>query len=250
MKLYGLIGYPLGHSFSKKYFTDKFESEGLGDCYFELFPIADIQQFLLLLSDNAALKGLAVTIPYKQAIIPFLDNVSPEAALIGAVNCIRFQSGTLSGFNTDVVGFEKSFLPLLEPCHKKALVLGTGGASKAVQYILSKHSIPFTLVSRSEDAEKGIINYASITQQVLSEHLIVINCSPVGMAPNQKGKPALPYEFITGRHYFYDLVYGPVVTGFLLEGRSRGAVVKDGYEMLELQAEENWRVWNAEESIL
>jgi len=250
MNLYGLIGYPLGHSFSKKYFTHKFESEGLLDCYFEMFPLGNIQEFSQLLTGNAALKGLAVTIPYKQAIIPFLDNVSDEAVKVGAVNCIQFQSGKLSGFNTDVVGFEKSFVPLLQPHHKRALVLGTGGASKAVQYILSKHSIPFTLVSRSEDAEKGIINYASLSRQVLSEHLIVINCSPVGMAPNEKDKPALPYEFITNRHYFYDLVYGPIQTAFLMEGNSRGAIVKDGYEMLVLQAEENWRVWNAEDSIL
>ena len=250
MNLCGLIGYLLGHSFSKKYFTHKFECEGLGDCYFELFPLGDIQQFPQLLMENEALKGLAVTIPYKQAIIPFLDNVSPEAVKIGAVNCIQFHAGKLSGFNTDVVGFEKSFLPLLEPHHKKALLLGTGGASKAVQYILSKHSIPFTLVSRSADAERGIINYASLTQQVLSEHLIVINCSPVGMAPNEKDKPALPYEFITDRHYFYDLVYGPLQTAFLMEGNSRGPIVKDGNEMLVLQAAENWRVWNADDSIL
>ena len=245
MNLYGLVGYPLGHSFSKRFFTNKFENEGLGDCHFELLPLKSIQEFPKLVSDNPTLKGLAVTIPYKQAIIPFLNNISPEAAKIGAVNCIQFLGGKLKGFNTDVVGFEKSFLPLLQPHQKKALVLGTGGASKAVQYILEKCSIPFTLVSRLEDTSKGILNYASVTQQVLREHLIVINCSPVGMAPNEQLKPAIPYEFLTNQHFLYDLVYGLTETAFLMEGRSRGAIVKDGYEMLVLQAEENWRVWNS-----
>ncbi len=250
MNLYGLIGYPLGHSFSKKFFTKKFENERLGDCYFELFPLGSIQEFSKMLHNNPALKGLAVTIPYKQAIMPLLDNISPEAAKIGAVNCIQFNGEKLLGFNTDVVGFEKSFMPLLEPHHKKALVLGTGGASKAVQYILSKHSIPFTLVSRSGDDGKGTISYPSVDHQVLSDHLVIINCSPLGMAPNEQSKPSIPYEFLTNRHFLYDLVYGPVQTAFLVEGRSRGAIVKDGYEMLVLQAEENWRVWNTENIVL
>ena len=250
MKLYGLIGYPLGHSFSKKYFTAKFENEGLGDCHFNLFPLEDINQFPELLTQNEALRGLAVTIPHKQAIIPFLDNISPEAAKVGAINCIQFKAGKLTGFNTDVVGFEKSFMPLRKAYHEKALVLGTGGASKAVQYILHKCSVPFTLVSRVGQAEKGILNYAAVTQHLMNEHLIVINCSPLGMAPNENSKPAIPYEFVTSQHYFYDLVYGPNETAFLREGRIKGATVKDGYEMLMLQAEENWRLWNAEDEVV
>ena len=249
MNLYGLIGYPLGHSFSKKYFTKKFENEGLGDCFFELFPLPSIHEFSDLLRNNSALKGLAVTIPHKQTILPFLDTISPEAAQIGAVNCIQFKGNILMGYNTDVVGFEKSFMPLLHPHHKKALVLGTGGASKAVQYILSKHAIPFTLVSRGGDGETGIINYDTIDQQVLNDHQIIINCSPLGMSPNEKSKPELPYEYITDQHLLYDLVYGPVETAFLSEGKKRGALIKDGYEMLELQAEENWRVWNNQDTI-
>ncbi len=250
MKLYGLIGYPLGHSFSKKYFTNKFESERLGDCYFELFPLKNIRDFPGLLEKKSNLNGLAVTIPYKELILPFLDSVSHEATIIGAVNCIQFKNGFLFGHNTDVVGFEKSFLPLLQSHHQKALILGTGGASKAVQYILNKHHIPFTLVSRTEDVKKGIINYESVSPQIMSEHLIIINCSPVGMVPNQTAKPAIPYQCLSNQHYLYDLVYGPQDTAFLTEGRSRGADAKDGYEMLELQAEENWRIWNSELQVL
>ena len=244
MLLFGLIGFPLGHSFSKTYFTDKFEKEGLGNCAFELFPIPDIQHFSGLIQSQPNLKGLAVTIPYKEAVIPFLHQMSDEARMIGAVNCIQISDGMLTGYNTDVIGFEKSFSPLLGPYHKKALVLGTGGASKAVQFILKKMGIPFLLVSRNPAQHAGVIDYSSICKELLEQYTIIINCSPVGMSPLVLEKPAIPYEFITSQHYLYDLVYSPAETLFLLEGSSRGAVVKNGFDMLVFQAEENWAIWN------
>ncbi len=245
MQLFGLIGFPLGHSFSKKYFTDKFEKEGLGNCAFELFPIPDIRNFPDLIQSQPSLKGLAVTIPYKEAVIPYLHQVSEEARMIGAVNCIEISDGVFTGYNTDVIGFEKSFSPLLEPHHKKALVLGTGGASKAVQFILTKMGIPFLLVSRDPAKSEGRIDYSSLSKEVLEQYTIIINCSPVGMNPHILEKPAIPYEFITHQHYLYDLIYSPEETLFLLEGRNRRAKVKNGFDMLVLQAEENWGIWNS-----
>ena len=242
MNLFGLIGYPLGHSFSKKYFTQKFETEGLEDCFFELFPIEQIESFPQLVASHSALKGLAVTIPYKVAVIPYLGQLSVEAAEIGAVNCIEFLPGELKGHNTDVVGFERSFIPLLQPHHTKALVLGTGGASKAVQYVLNKLGIGFLLVSRN--AGENTILYSHINEAVLQQYTIIINCSPVGMSPNEQEAPQLPYQFVGPPHYFYDMVYQPAETIFLQEGKKRGAIIKNGHEMLVLQAEENWKIWN------
>ncbi|MBC7866425.1 MAG: shikimate dehydrogenase [Gloeobacteraceae cyanobacterium ES-bin-316] len=244
MNLYALIGYPLGHSFSKKYFTNKFETEGLEDCFFELFPLEKITQFPALLQSHLSLKGLAVTIPYKQEVIPFLDEMSSEAKKIGAVNCIQIKEGKLKGFNTDVVGFEKSFVPLLASHHKKALILGTGGASKAVQYILQKLQIPFQTVSRRANTAEEILSYADVTENILKEYTIIINCTPLGMSPDVESRPAIPYQYITSEHYLYDLVYSPSETAFLEQGKRQGAIVKNGYEMLLLQAEENWRIWN------
>lgn len=243
INLYGLIGFPLGHSFSKKYFNAKFETEDQENCFFELFPIKKIEDFSALLKDNNDLKGLAVTIPYKQSVMPYLHTISAEAKKIGAVNCIEFLPEGLKGHNTDVIGFEKSFTPLLQATHKKALVLGSGGSSKAVQYVLQKLNIPFLIVSRKAD-EEGMITYGSIDELLLKEFSIIINCSPVGMNPHDDQKPALPYEYINDGHYLFDLVYQPAETLFLKEGKDRGAVVKNGYDMLVLQAEENWRIWN------
>jgi shikimate dehydrogenase len=247
MKLYGLIGYPLGHSFSKEFFKNKFVSEGRQDCFFELFPLENIKEFTLLLESEPSLKGLAVTIPYKQSVIQFLDGLNDEAEMVGAVNCIKFRDGFLTGYNTDVKGFEESFVALLQPHHSKALVLGTGGASRAVQYILAKLKLPFVLVSRNAEAGKGIISYAGVDEVLMKECSIIINCSPVGMSPNENMKPAIPYEYISPEHYLYDLVYKPAETEFLREGKQRGATVKNGYDMLIIQAEENWRIWNEDE---
>ena len=242
MNLYGLIGYPLGHSFSKQYFTEKFEKEGLRDCFFELYPLENINEFPKLIQKKI-LKGLCVTIPYKQTIIPFLESVSEEAMMVGAVNCIKILSGEMIGYNTDIIGFEKSFTPLLKPHHTKALVLGTGGASKAVQYVLNKLQIPFLLVSRNTIG-KNIISYTDVSESLLKEYTIIINSSPVGMTPNENVMPAIPYQFITAQHYLYDLVYKPEETKFLQQAKLKNATIKNGYEMLILQAEENWRIWN------
>ncbi|MEO7263842.1 MAG: shikimate dehydrogenase [Ferruginibacter sp.] len=245
MNLYGLIGYPLGHSFSKKYFTQKFEKEGLRDNFFELFPIKDIEEFTGLIQSHPALKGLAVTIPYKQSVIPFLQSVSDEAMQIGAVNCIKILPGECIGYNTDVLGFEKSFFSLLKPQHNKALIFGSGGASKAVQFVLNKMMIPFLLVSRTQ-VSTNTINYSDLDEATLQEYTIIINTSPIGMTPNENEMPAIPYQFIGSQHLLFDLIYQPSETKFLAEGRSRGAAVKNGLDMLIIQAEENWKIWNSD----
>ena len=244
MKLYGLIGYPLTHSFSKKYFEEKFAAENISSAAFELFPLQEIGEFESLVSRNNNLRGLAVTIPYKESVIPFLNNTDPAAKEIGAVNCIKFSGGETTGYNTDVTGFERSFLPLLKPHHTKALVLGTGGASKAVQYILKKHGIEFLLISRTNSGAGNMLTYENIDENIIREYRIIINCTPVGMSPDEESQPALPYHLLTADHLLYDLVYKPEETKFLQHGRKRGAIVKNGFEMLIIQAEENWRIWN------
>lgn len=244
MNLYGLIGYPLGHSFSSEYFNEKFEKEGLTDSQFRLFPIEQISAFPKLLAENPEFKGLAVTIPHKQAVIPFMRELTEEARAIGAVNCVQFKNGLLTGYNTDVKGFESSFTPLRRINHSKALILGTGGASKAVQFIFNKLQIPFKLVSREAGNQADVITYAALDEPLMNEYKIIVNCSPVGMSPDEDFRPAIPYEYLSSRHYLYDLVYKPAETQFLLEGKKRGAVIKNGFEMLIIQAEENWRIWN------
>lgn len=245
MKLYGLIGYPLGHSFSKEYFTQKFEKENLADCFFELFPLVQIDHFNHLIQSQLSLKGLCVTIPYKQAVIPFLNSISEIANNIGAVNCIEILPEGLKGHNTDVVGFEKSFIPHLKLHHSKALVLGTGGASKAVQYVLNKLNIPFLLVSRSPPTNQ-CIGYNKIDKELMEEYTIIINCTPLGMYPNVDEMPTLPYQYLSSQHYLYDVIYQPAKTKFLQEGKQRGATIKNGYDMLIIQADENWRIWNSQ----
>ncbi len=244
MKVFGLIGYPLGHSFSKQYFTEKFEKEGIIDCRFESFPIASIEAFPALLKDNPGLKGLSVTIPYKEKVLAYVHELSEEVKSIGAANSIKISNGKLKAYNTDITGFEKSFAKLLQPHHTKALVLGTGGASKAVQYVLTKLAIDFLIVTRNENSIPGHINYAAINENKMKEYRIIINCSPVGMYPNESEAPDIPYQFVTPTHYLYDLVYKPAKTMFLQEGERRGAVIENGYDMLLIQAEESWRIWN------
>ena len=243
MRTYGLIGYPLEHSFSKNYFTKKFEAEGLSDASFELFPIEDINVFPDVLYNNSTLRGLAVTIPYKQQVIKYIDELDPVAAEIDAVNCIQFKHGKLIGHNTDAVGFEKSLHPLLKPNHKKALILGTGGASKSVMHVLKKLGIEFVNVSRHE--VMGNITYGELNEDYIRNHHLIVNCSPLGMYPNIDTYPSIPYEYLSEDHLLYDLVYNPEKTLFLELGKDRGAVVKNGYEMLVLQGEENWRIWNS-----
>jgi shikimate dehydrogenase len=244
MKLYGLIGYPLGHSFSMQYFADKFTREGINDCFYEAYPISSIDQFPALIYDNPNLKGVNVTIPYKEQVLQFVTQFTPQVAAIGAANCIKIEGAQLIAFNTDVLGFQRSFCQLLQPHHKKALVLGTGGSSKAVQYVLQQLDIEFLLVTRSENTPTGYINYEMIDEQIMQSHAVIINCSPAGMSPNDHTYPFIPYQFINSQHYLYDLVYKPAKTLFLQKGQERGAQIQNGYEMLILQAEASWEIWN------
>ncbi len=245
MRLYGLIGYPLAQSFSKKYFTEKFESEGLTDCRFENFELASLATFREdVITPHPDLSGLAVTIPYKQAIIPFLDSTENLPPGLHACNCIQVKNGKLIGFNTDHIGFQKSLAPLLQPHHSKALVLGNGGATAAVIYALKNLHIGFSIVSRSLH-HGSTCTYADLSRKVMEEHPVIINTTPLGMYPDSNSFPPIPYEWISDRHLLYDLVYNPEKTVFLQHGEAKGAIIKNGADMLVLQAEENWKIWNA-----
>jgi len=242
MKVYGLIGYPLSHSFSKGFFAEKFAREGIRDCMYESFPIPEIGELPALIAQYPDLQGLNVTIPYKQVVMPYLDEMSPAAAQIGAVNCIRFKDGRKTGYNTDAIGFRRSLEPLLKSYHNKALVLGTGGAAKAVQYVLENLNIPYKLVSRKASADS--VSYEQLDASIMASHTLIINTTPLGMYPNVDAAPALPYELLTDKHLLYDLIYNPAVTAFLQQGADRGATIKNGHEMLILQAEASWEIWN------
>jgi shikimate dehydrogenase len=244
MKKYGLIGFPLSHSFSQKYFTEKFQREGITGCVYENFPLASIDEFAALIQQQSDLNGLNVTIPYKEKVIPFLTAQSEVVQTIGACNCIKIENGRLTGHNTDVVGFEESLKPLLQPHHKNALVLGTGGAAKAVHYVLNKLGIGFLEVSRTPAPARQIA-YQQIDESVIREHEVIINTSPLGMYPNIDECPPLPYQALTPNHYLFDLVYNPAKTLFLQKGEEQGAAIKNGHDMLIIQAEESWRIWNS-----
>lgn len=246
MKVFGLIGYPLGHSFSKQYFTEKFEKEGLTDCFFESFPIPTIAEFPDLLAANPQLKGLGVTIPYKEQVLQFVDELTDEVKEIGATNSIKITGGKLVAYNTDIIGFKESFCKLLKPNHTKALILGSGGASKAVQYVLNKLGIDFLVVTRKSLSDEFSIHYDDIDQKIITAYTIIINCTPVGMSPNEKEAPPIPYHLLSAQHYLYDLVYKPAKTLFLKKGEEKGAITQNGYEMLLLQAEASWKIWNSE----
>jgi shikimate dehydrogenase len=242
-KKFGLIGKDISYSFSKKYFTEKFSKELFDDCTYENFDIQTIEEFPNVLKENPDLKGLNVTIPYKEAIIPFLDTMSDKAFRIGAVNVIRFtKKGNLKGYNSDWYGFKKSLEPLLQPHHKKALILGTGGASKAVAFALDKLGIFYTFVSR--EASENAIDYNRINATTFDNFQIIINCTPLGTSPNTKEFPPIPYEFFTEKHIAFDLIYNPEETQFLKKAKKKGATIKNGYEMLVFQAEKAWTIWN------
>lgn len=243
MRLFGLIGFPLSHSFSKGFFTEKFQREGITDCRYENFPIPAISHFPELWEQHPELEGMNVTIPYKQEVIPFLHHFSAAAKAIGAVNCIRRKNGELTGHNTDVIGFSRSLRPLLQPHHTKALILGAGGAAKAVKYALQEMGIAYTEVSRKYF--DGTIAYEAITPAVMEEHTVIVNTTPLGMYPNVDDAPPIPYEELGNRHLLYDLVYNPAETLFMKKGAERGAAAKNGHEMLILQAEASWEIWNA-----
>ncbi|HOZ85489.1 MAG TPA: shikimate dehydrogenase [Niabella sp.] len=241
MNVYGLIGMPLVQSFSKKYFTEKFEKEGIGNAAYELFPIEHISLFPELLQSNPGLLGLNVTIPYKEQVLPFLNELSIEAEKIKAVNCIKIKDGQLKGFNTDAPAFKKSLLPQLQSHHKKALILGTGGAAKAVLFVLESLGIEVAFVSRS----KGVgLTYEDLNKDIIDSYPLIINSTPLGSFPKVETAPTIPYELLTPKNYLYDLVYNPAKTLFLQKGEERGASIKNGYEMLVEQAELSWQIWN------
>ena len=242
-KKFGLLGKDISYSFSKKYFTEKFSHELFEDCSYENFDIPTIEEFPTILKNNTDLKGLNVTIPYKEAILPYLDTLSEKAFKIGAVNVIRFtKKGNLKGYNSDWYGFKKALEPLLQPHHKKALILGTGGAAKAVAFALEQMGILYTYVSR--EASENAIDYNRINTTTFDNYHIIINCTPVGTSPNTKEFPPIPYQFFTEKHIAFDLIYNPEETQFLKKAKKKGAVVKNGYEMLVFQAEKAWKIWN------
>ena len=244
MKIYGLIGQSLSHSFSQKYFSDKFIAEQIEGCEYQNFELKDLDKEIPVLKNISNLFGLNVTIPYKSQIISFLDDATEECREMNACNCVQIKKGKWIGYNTDVIGFEKSFTPHLKPHHKKALILGTGGASKAVAFVLKKLGIDFLYVSRRKEKSSSIIHYDDISVKILHDYNVVINTTPVGMFPNVDAYPQLPYEDISGQHYFFDLIYNPAKTLFLLKAEEKGAVIENGGKMLAIQAEESWTIWN------
>lgn len=243
MPLYGLIGFPLSQSFSKKYFTEKFEKESIADHRYELFEIPSIQYLKDIFAKHPDLAGFNITIPYKQDVMQFLDEIDGEAESIGACNCVKISNGKLKGYNTDASAFETTLLEQLKEHHTDALILGTGGAAKAVKYTLEKLGISYQFVSRNPG--EFDLSYNDLDKSVMEKYTLIINTTPLGSFPKIEGKPALPYDLITPYHYLYDLVYNPPLTAFLKEGQERGAVIKNGYDMLVGQAELSWNIWNA-----
>lgn len=247
MKKYGILGYPLAHSFSKRFFTEKFEREKV-DAAYENFEIDNISKFPKIITENPNLIGLNVTIPYKEQVIPYLNELEDAAREVGAVNTIKISRTEtevyLKGFNTDTHGFENSLKPLLKPQHSKALILGTGGASKAVKYILSKLGIDFISAS-IEELKENEIRYEEIDSRIMTERLLIINATPLGTFPDVDTSPKIPYELITENHLLFDLVYNPETTKFMKMGLKKGATVKNGHEMLQLQALKSYKIWNS-----
>jgi shikimate dehydrogenase len=244
MKTYGLIGYRLSHSFSKKYFNEKFAKEHIEDCVYENFPLETIKEFTALLQATPDLKGCNVTIPYKEEIIPYLDELDAAAKEIGAVNVVKiFPDGKLIGYNSDYYGFKISLEKFIPDNQSfRALVLGTGGAAKAVVVALKDLGIPYQYVSRSKG--NGVIGYDEIDEKMLQHYSIIINTSPLGMYPDVDSFPDIPYQFLTDKHYLYDLVYNPEVTAFMRKGQEHGAHVVNGLGMLIGQAEKAWEIWS------
>jgi shikimate dehydrogenase len=250
MRTFGLIGFPLSHSFSKKFFTAKFETESIADCQYELFPIEEANEMLALIAAQPSLCGLNVTIPHKLNVLPYLDSIEDAAQRIGAVNCIAIdQQGDrpiLKGYNTDAYGFAESLKPLLKEHHQRALIFGDGGAAKAVKYVLAQLGIPYLVVVRN--AAPGALLYSDVTSALLETHHLLINTTPLGMVPKLDTAPLIPYQFLGENHLAYDLVYNPEETLFMNRAKAQGAKVKNGLEMLYLQAERSWYIWNNHEA--
>jgi len=250
MKKLGLIGFPLTHSFSKKYYDAKMEREHITGIDYQLYSIPEINGFSALLKNEPHLMGVNVTIPYKVAMMDYLHHRSPEVVATGAVNCIRIdradgKTPILTGYNTDIYGFMESLKPLLQPQHQQALVLGNGGAAKAISYALMQLGISYSLVSRSATAQQ--YRYDQLDKTILKNHTLVVNTTPLGTYPAIHDCPDIPYSYLTEKHLLYDLVYNPTETEFLRRGKANGTSTKNGLEMLELQAERNWEIWNSDE---
>lgn len=241
-KKFGLVGKNIGYSFSKNYFTERFRNDNALDNSYDNFDIQDISEFPQIIKENTDLAGLNVTIPYKEIVIPYLDSLSKKAMQIGAINVIRFKKEKLKGYNSDYYGFKKSLQPLLKPHHKKALILGTGGASKAIAFALEELDIFYTFVSR--EAKENTIDYNLINATTFDNYQIIINCTPLGTSPNTDAFPPIPYDFFTEKHIAFDLIYNPQETQFLGKAKAKGAIIKNGMEMLILQAEKAWKIWN------
>ena len=243
MKWYGLLGKTLKHSFSKAYFSKKFSSENIDDCRYENFELASIKELPELLNGNPDIQGLNVTIPYKEEVLPFLDYENDIVKEINACNCIKISGGKLSGYNTDVIGFQQSLEKLLKSHHKSALIIGTGGSAKAVRYALNTLGVAYQNVSRTKTS--STITYEELDEESVKSHLLIVNTSPVGMYPKIEEAPAIPFQFVTPEHLLFDLTYNPEKTLFLKKGEEKGATISNGSEMLILQAEESWRIWNS-----
>lgn len=238
-----MVGRNISYSFSQEYFTQKFKALGLSDHSYENFDLPHIKEFQRLIKSHNNLKGLNVTIPYKEAVIPYLDKLSKKAKKIGAVNTIKLTKKGLKGFNTDVYGFKKSIKPYLNAHHKSALILGTGGASKAVAFVFNEMGITQTFVSRIANSDQ--LSYSDIDQEILKKHTVIVNCTPLGTFPEIQNKPELPYRFLTKNHLLFDLIYNPEKTAFLKAGEMQGATILNGFRMLQLQAEKSWEIWNS-----
>lgn len=245
MRKFGLIGYPLGHSFSKKHFTEKFQKEGITDCSYELYEIPTARKLEEIISDNPELEGINVTIPYKEDVIALMDDLDEACEEIGAVNCIHIKDGLLTGYNTDYIGFRDSLTAWLGSEKPNALVLGTGGASKAICQALYDLEIEFQLVSRSEDEDQITYENLASDPEIMDSHTLIINTTPLGTFPNEDGIPAIPLDQLTSAHRVYDLVYNPVETALMKACMDRGGKAKNGLEMLQLQAEAAWEIWNS-----
>lgn len=240
---FGIIGKDISYSFSRNYFQEKFKKLGLNTYQYFNFDIPEIEEFpFLLYHREDEFRGLNVTIPYKEAVLKYLDEIDAEAQKIGAVNTIKVtDDNKLIGYNTDVYGFQKSIEPLLKIHHKKALILGTGGASKAIAYVFNKLNIDYKFVSRT--AGENRFTYEMLDSEIMNDYSIIVNCSPVGTHPNIEDEPPIPYQYLSDKHLLYDLIYNPAETKFLRKGKKLGADIKNGLEMLELQAEKSWKIW-------
>lgn len=243
MKTFGLLGFPLGHSFSQQFFAEKFNKEGIEDCQYINFSFPEIKEAVEVLKKEQHLSGFNITIPHKINIFPYLDAVAPDCEEIQSCNCVKVENGKWKGFNTDIIGFENSLKPLLGEQSRKALVFGTGGASRAIIYVLKKMGIEILKVSRN--SQEGALSYEALTDRILKEHTIWINTTPVGLYPQVNEVLPVNCASVTDRHLVYDLIYNPPKTKFLMMAELKGASIKNGREMLEIQAEESWKIWNS-----